>query len=417
LSESDRSAARKILELYPSAVWGEKSRWINLQAQIARTGDLKWGCLDPRSVPGLFSSVRIGTADFSMMDGNRLQVLMVELPPLLDTVVERRVLEYQPGAGVATTEQSWLHALGRVLSLLCDGDAEESALASDRRAAQRMMGTRWVPAQSVRIQPFLDGEPVGTESELRVAWVLDSLYVQGDSIRVYKSLVREISRQFATTTALDTIRDCVGRDPAWIQAYADEHLQLSIQPPPEPPPPPIPAIEDPVSVFPPDSGLPPRGPTPPITVIKAPDPPGAPPTASPMPPGGGKPSPPKEPTKVERLERFLAGRGFERQAASETFVRPDGSFVQRIEGIFHWELSSGGRVTPLWLAATSLSAPNGIEVPAEVWLAGERDDAVLLAPDGDGYIELRFSSLRAQVDQLILELYPATFRIRVPDEA
>ena len=124
------------------------------------------------------------------------------------------------------TEELWIHTLGQILSLLNDSDADESAIETDRRSAQRMMRTRWIPAQSVHVQPYLDGEQAGTQSELSIAWISDAIYVQGDSVRAYKTLVKEISRPFTTSVALDTIRDCVGRDAKWIRAYADEHLKL-----------------------------------------------------------------------------------------------------------------------------------------------------------------------------------------------
>jgi hypothetical protein len=81
-----------------------------------------------------------------------------------------------------------------------------------------------------------------------------------------------------------------------------------------------------------------------------------------------------------------------------------------------WELSTPDRVNPLWLAPASLSDPNGIEIPAEVWLAAKRCQAVLLAPEEDSFREHHFSALRAEVDAQTLELYSAVYRIRVPDD-
>jgi hypothetical protein len=153
LGDGDRSAARKVLGLYPQDVWNGQARWLNLQGRIVRTADLRWGCLDPRAVPGLFAAVRSESADCSMLEGSRVQTLMAGPPRLLETLIERRVLGYVPGPGDAATEELWLHSLGQVLSLLNDRDADESALESDRRAAQRMVRTRWIPAQSVHIQP------------------------------------------------------------------------------------------------------------------------------------------------------------------------------------------------------------------------------------------------------------------------
>ena len=421
LGDGDRSAARKVLGLYPQDVWNGQARWLSLQLRIVRTADLRWGCLDPRAVPGLFAAVRSESADFSMLDGSRLQTLIARPPRLLETLIERRVLRYVPGPGDAATEELWLHALGQVLSRLSDSDADESALESDHRSAQRMVRTRWIPAQSVHIQPYLDGEQAGTQSELSIAWISDSLYVQGDSVRAYKSLVKEISRPFTTSAALDIIRDCVGREAKWIQAYADEHLKLmdSVQAGVR--------IEQDVlvqpeteagSVFPKqDENLPGQPAHLPTEHPEAdPKPDSGRLTPEPKPDGGEKPSPPKQPSRLDRLGSFLASRGFRWDEASGRFLHPDGSVVCRGDGIFMWELSTPDRVNPLWLAPASLSDPNGIEIPAEVWLAAKRCQAVLLAPEDDSFREHHFSALRAEVDAQTLELYSAVYRIRVPDD-
>ena len=80
-----------------------------------------------------------------MLDWSRLQTLIARPPPLLEMLVERRVLQYLPGQGDAATEELWLHALGQILSRLRDSDADEAARESDHRSALRMMRTRWIP--------------------------------------------------------------------------------------------------------------------------------------------------------------------------------------------------------------------------------------------------------------------------------
>jgi hypothetical protein len=129
-----------------------------------------------------------------------------------------------------------------------------------------------------------------------------------------------------------------------------------------------------------------------------------------------KATPPKEPSRFDRLSSFLAGRGFHWDDSTSIFVGPDGSFVHKSEGIFPWELVSSVGVNPLWLATSSLSDREGIELPAEIWNAARREDAVLLSPEGNGYREEPFSRLRADVDARKLDLYPAVFRIKLPDE-
>jgi hypothetical protein len=55
-------------------------------------------------------------------------------------------------------------------------------------------------------------------------------------------------------------------------------------------------------------------------------------------------------------------------------------------------------------------------VPAEVWNAAKRCDAMLLEPEGDGLREYPFSTVRARVNEQSLELYPAIHRISVAGE-
>jgi hypothetical protein len=340
---------------------------------------------------------------------------------LLEALIERRVLGYAPGPGDAVTEELWLHTLGQILSLLNGSDADEPALEADRRSALRMMRTCWIPAQSVHVQPYLDGEQAGTQSELSTAWISDAIYVQGDSIHSYKSLVKELSRPFITPVALDIIRDCVGREAKWIKAYADQHLKLLDAVPAgaqiEQDAPPQPAAVG-GSVFPEaDRNLQDQP-----AHLTAPQPEAEPnhdshrPTLEPKPDGVEKPSPPKQPSKLDRLGTFLASRGFHWDEVSGRYLHPDGSLVCRGNGIFAWELSAADRVNPLWLAPAGLSDPNGIEIPAEVWLAAKRCHAVLLAPEGNSFREHHFSALRSEVDAQTLELYSAVYRIRVPDD-
>ncbi|HVP48327.1 MAG TPA: hypothetical protein VMT32_17155, partial [Bryobacteraceae bacterium] len=107
-------------------------------------------------------------------------------------------------------EELWLHALGEVLLRLNDADAAEYLLEADRTQARRMMRTGWVSAEAIQVQPYLDGEPAGTESALPIAWISDRLYVEGDSVHAYKALVKDLVRPFSTSAAVDIIRDCVG---------------------------------------------------------------------------------------------------------------------------------------------------------------------------------------------------------------
>jgi len=420
LSDPVRNAARKVLASYPQDAWNCEKRWLNLQGRLMPTSDIRWGSLDGRSIPGLFALVRKETADFSMLDPARIHSLTTDVPRFLDNAIERRILGYVPVSGMFVGEQLWVQALGEVLSRMKDGEADEAAVQGDQRSGARLARTKWVSVEGVRVQPYLDRVPAGAQAELTIAWIGEQLYVRGDSMRGYKQVVQELSKCFVSQQALSAIRDCVGRDPQWIHAYTAEYLDLGTHPPldpaPESPRPTVPEeTRNEQSVFPGDGtsqlasaespveAMPPSGQEEPYAKVDETTPP-------------RKPSAPKDLSKLDRLKNFLAARGFHWNDDQGIFIHPDGAVVRRSDGVFPWELATADWANPFWLAGSSLSDRNGIEIPAEVWNAAKRCDAVLLEPEDDGCREHHFNTIRAQVDALDLELYPATYRIKVAGE-
>jgi hypothetical protein len=421
LSDPARNAAKKVLASYPQDAWNSEKRWLNLQGRLATTSEIRWGSLDGRAIPGLFAAIRKETADFSMLDSTRIHSLAATVPRLLENTMKREIVGYVPSKRFSGNEQAWLQSLGQVLAKVNGGDASESVKQADQQSGARLARTAWVPAEAVRVRPFLDGTPAGAEAELPIAWIGECFYVRGDSTRGYKQIVQEISKHFTGQQALATIRDCVGRDPRWIQAYADEYLDLTAKPVPDKPAPPVaetkPPDEEQPSVF-PTNGAQEPVPEPPARDTAEEDhaETSSPPDDKKKPDGGRRSTAPKEPSKMDRMGHFLATRGFAWDDETGMFVRPDGSVVRRSDGVFSWELAANGRVNPLWLAATCMTDRNGLEIPAEVWNAAKRCEAVLLEPEGDGCREYPFSAIRTRVETQSLELYAAVYRIRLSNE-
>jgi hypothetical protein len=236
-------------------------------------------------------------------------------------------------------------------------------------------------------------------------------------------LVQELSRPFASSAATAIIHDCVGRDVSWIRTYADAYLKLSDEATQE-----VRAVaatadsQQPSSVFPALGQVSDQTPPERSIAVSEDEPPqhAAAPTheqTEKKTPDAPAPATSKEPSKRDRLTTFLAGRGFQWHEGVGQFIHPDGSFVHKCNGIFVWELVAADRVNPLWLAPTGLSDPNGIEIPAEVWIAAGRCKAILLTPESDTFREHHFSALRAEVESRALDLFPAVYRIRASDDA
>jgi len=242
-----------------------------------------------------------------------------------------------------------------------------------------------------------------------VIWHDEVLYIRGSPASLFKPLVQEIQRHFSTQEARDVIQDCAGRDPAWMEEYAKDHLR-----PEEATEPGVPPIERGTGteggVLPPEEpgeGGSEQEPTsggtgtgePPL-----PPPPPKPPTPPPKPPAPPPPDP---------LTAFFRKHGFLWGPEARAFKHRDGSIICKSDGIFPWELRRGGTIYPIWVASSTLTGPKGVEVPAEVWMAAETCDALLLEPADDTFIQHRFAELREAAREGRVELFPALYRIRM----
>jgi hypothetical protein len=366
--------------------------------------------IEARFAEGLFSSVKNETADFSMVERTRWSEFAGSTLPLLDGRIERRPIKIEksllPFSGA---EEKWLQTLGHVLQRLqyCGG-SEAASVQADRATAQRLSRTRWKRVDALRVQVFLNGTPAGSESDATVIWHGEVLYIRGSPASLFKSLVEEIARHFSTQEAREVVRDCAARDPAWIEEYAKDHLRFEEATGPD-----VPPIETgtrtEAGVLPPEepgeSGSE-QGPVRGGTGPGEPPPPPSPPEPPAPPP---KPPAPPEP---DRLVTFFQSRGFRWDPQSEVFKHPDGSIIRKTDGIFGWEFRRGDKCHPIWVASTTLTGPRGVEIPAEVWMAAETCDALLLEPAGETFIEHRFAGLRQAAREGRVEIFPALYRIR-----
>jgi hypothetical protein len=71
------------------------------------------------------------------------------------------------------------------------------------------------------------------------------------------------------------------------------------------------------------------------------------------------------------------------------------------DGIFPWTLIKEGANHAIWVAGSSFSNSTGLEIPAEVWLATENSDAILLEPMGNTFTERRLSELESAFRRLL----------------
>lgn len=425
LPDQQERAVRSICQRAAARVWRE-GIWLNADGRLSRVSDLKWSVRDMSLLDGVLAASRRQLADVSFLDAACLDALK-ELPALADSRLGLRTEIKEDGATEDAAETARIQALGGILCRVAfdAADVDATRLHRHREVAARLARSSWLRVPGLDVVPCLDGIPVGNRRAANVVWDDQRLLVTGTACRLFKALVRELTRHFELDQARAVIRECAGRDPEWIEEYAAAHLQLED------------AAE--MSHVPASSSAPVEAPVGPAThgwqpVVPTRE---AAPHFDPAPePSAGEPGDliagesdvdeesqqrparevrrePRSLGKRARLERFLTSLGFAWSEERSAFVKGP-VVVRKRDGVFPWEWVDGGDIQPFWMAESSRDDADGVVLPAEVWNAGitRGSKAVLLEPVDDTFQPYPFAQLAEDVRAARLELFQAEFRLR-----
>ena len=102
------------------------------------------------------------------------------------------------------------------------------------------------------------------------------------------------------------------------------------------------------------------------------------------------------------------------------FVHPDGTWIEGCESPFHYRHYDleGNVIIRYWVAQQSLT--RGVEITAELWEMVIRGNPggcrLILVDEADRPRELAGEDLLRMVDDQVIALYPARYRIRERSE-
>jgi len=270
----------------------------------------------------------------------------------------------------------------------------------------------WQPVRQLKIIPYVKGEQAGTPVNSKVILQDNYLYVQGSPPAHHRELVEELCRQCQRSEIRKIIADCVDRDPAWIDAYAEENLEL-------------------VEVAPEDSNA--EGVQGKETGAKGDVTPAQPTAIIDIPPQqpndeeqndqDNEDEECKQPQQIPKrdhpqkkgFESFLQSQGFTWSPQHEHFQADDGTFVRKADGPFHWleYNASGERVKSYWIGHGAIE--KGIEIQADIWNQVPDDhQTICIALIIDQKVNIyTLSQLKEMAKKEQIEVYPARFTIRV----
>ena len=421
LSKADRQRAIQILRRASGQAWNECQAWLDVTGRWLSRDDLKWYTSSSQIVSGLFSSFKKQTADLSMLDGATpdffLNAGIIPLDKILEHKLQEDINIYHK-----VENPSWLVKLSDILIRLRRptgnevAEATKSLYESDHNLANRLRETKWQPVLNLKVVPYIDGQQAGTPIERKVIWQGGTIYVQGSPPTHHRELVEELSRHFQTSEVKKIIADCVDRNPEWIEAYANENLDLEEASTPEAKP-----LEQTgekkdgkkQDVF--------------ITIVREEK--EQLPEEKQTPDGDGEgdhpeegkdniqPKPPptgREDFVKKGFKSFVLGRGFIWSKQHEYYVSADGSIIHKAEPPFKWVEynASGEKIGSYWIGHGSME--EGIEIPAEIWnqTPTENQEIYLILIDKELVCRYGLSQLREKAKTGEIELYPSRMIIR-----
>lgn len=415
LSKQDQRRAHVFLRRVPRKVWDECQHWIDAAAYWTPIEDLRWSASSSDSYQRLFPWVQRATADLSMVSAQ--DVTQAPFTALNDLGGSLQFRLHDVSLVEPPRQSDWIEALATCLLRveLSDGENERNSADGQNvhQEAQRLARTKYQSANTIRVEPYLDGQPAGSMQTPKALWRKDRLYVCGNSSTQYDALVKAIGTPFRQYPRLfRAIERCLDRSPVWIRQYFSEQFQLREDIPkvnggPHKDPP---SSED--TVVPGDSyepdGTPEHG------------------EEDGGPEGGTGANGPEDKHRKKRrmskgkFERFWREhRGYLWDERHDHHVHPDTRHILKAGNRpFDWEeySSSGELIARYWVGRSSLE--KGVEIPADVWgLIEQNPEQFSILLENAGRIEMYSGGQVVElVNRGIITLYPAVYRLRRFDD-
>jgi hypothetical protein len=227
VESGDRNRIRMILSRAPLRVWKEIGHWLSLDSVWKPVSAFSYHLSSSviGGVDSLFPHVRGATADLRMIDYRDINALISEgdLEDLQSAISLRvsSVVECE----VPQKPRQWMVTLGRHLKRVQHENPEEEALI--REIGSRLSETVWRTVSKLEVMPYLKESPAGREQTPQVFWDDRTLYVRNMSPGLILKVVPSEIRKVCSIQAVgEAIVHCYDRDPVIITEYCKANFTL-----------------------------------------------------------------------------------------------------------------------------------------------------------------------------------------------
>lgn len=227
LSPEEIQRIKKLLKKYPTRIWKECGRWLNLDGEWTPVDNLKYALTMHSLVryQHLYTEIRRETADLQQLPRDISIGLPFSRLPLLATKIEYR-LDRSQGIIGDPVEKEWLRTIGAGLQHFRHDSIEEEERI--RSLAKRLTVSKWHEVETPRAVPYVDGRKAGKGSMFDVIWESDTIYVRRLPMPKLASRVpQEIGKRFNHRDIQDALHYGFERRPQDIRMYLENNFTLS----------------------------------------------------------------------------------------------------------------------------------------------------------------------------------------------
>ena len=228
LSVGDAKRVRELLPLYPTRIWNECRRWLNLSGEMVPIEKLDYSLSRQSGTPSthLHEWVKQTTADFLRLSSETSESGPFSSLPALGSQIEER-LQQSPLLTQASKACPWLNQLGKDLKRIAPRDGETDTELIRLRASD-LARTVLQIVPKLELTPYLKGLPAGTSRSSEVCWADGILYLQDRPMaKLAKTVARELGRAFGRNEIEEAIKFCFDRPPEFVAQYMEENFRLS----------------------------------------------------------------------------------------------------------------------------------------------------------------------------------------------
>ncbi len=427
LSVINAKRVRELLARYPTRIWDESHRWLNLAGEIVPLQSLKYSLSKQSGTPWnhLHEWVKQETADFQRLSGDISASLPFTGLPSLGSQIEER-FEQTPLLTEVSRDCPWLRQLGQDLMRIVPIH-DETDIEAIRTLASDLARTVLQIVPRLELTPYLRSVPAGTPRRSEACWTNGVLYVEDRPMpKLAKAVARELGRSFGRVEIEEAIKFCFDRPAEFVTEYMEENFKLVPRELDEP----FCSRPDTTQVTIPDQDRDSEQPDADNFEVAAPQPFARefqetttalnPMEASGVGAQGPAPrtAPPPRSQKPNILERFAAGKGFRKDPLGR-FYHPNGSWIAKQSGnrFWEWRALRGELVRYLYAREICLER-EPLDIEAEDWKmieAHPETHSMILADSKGNPIEVAGSAICQLKDSGVLKLYQTHFRLVCED--